>query len=225
MGRPALFAAMAAAAERRLHLFSAQNLANTAWAFATAQVAAPALMGAVARAAERRLGEFNPQNVANTAWAFATARVEAPSMFRAVAGHLAGAQLRGFTPQNLCSAMWALQQQGGGDDDAGWGSSEGGDAALALFGRARELGVAADHNCFAVAISCAARRGGSGGADAALAMLEESKAAGGVAPPGEPPPYHLYWRALEALKTSGDEARTAALKAEMREAGVKVGRV
>ena len=59
-------------AERHLSEFNPQNVANTAWAFATVNYRDDKLFAALAVAAERRLSEFNPQNVANTAWAFAT---------------------------------------------------------------------------------------------------------------------------------------------------------
>ena len=65
--------ALAGAAHRRVHEFNAQSLANTAWAFATADQSHALLFAALARAAQRRVGEFNAQNLANTVWAFATA--------------------------------------------------------------------------------------------------------------------------------------------------------
>ena len=46
---------------------NAQDLANAAWAFATAEHAVPALFDAIATAAVPRLHEFNPQDLANTA--------------------------------------------------------------------------------------------------------------------------------------------------------------
>ena len=49
-----------------------QELANTAWAFATLGQADAQLFIALEREAEWRLGSFNPQDLANTAWAFAT---------------------------------------------------------------------------------------------------------------------------------------------------------
>ena len=55
----ALFIALARAAERRVGEFNAQNLANTAWAFATADQPGARLFAALARAAERHLGKFN----------------------------------------------------------------------------------------------------------------------------------------------------------------------
>ena len=64
-----LFAAMAKEAEQRLDQFSAQELANTAWAFATEGQQDGQLLKALARMAERRLDQFNGQGLANTAWA------------------------------------------------------------------------------------------------------------------------------------------------------------
>ena len=57
--------ALAGAAERRLGGFSAQALANTAWAFATASQRDALLFAALAGAAERRLGDFNTQDLAS----------------------------------------------------------------------------------------------------------------------------------------------------------------
>ena len=68
-----LFAALARAAERRPGDFKVQELANTAWAFATASQSDAQLFAALARVAEWRLGDFNVQDLANTAWAFAIA--------------------------------------------------------------------------------------------------------------------------------------------------------
>ena len=59
-------------AERRLDQFNAQELANTAWAFATVGQLDAQLFKMLAKMAERRLDELNAQNLANTAWAFAT---------------------------------------------------------------------------------------------------------------------------------------------------------
>ena len=57
------------AAEQRMSNFSMQELANTAWAFATASQQDAQLFAALARVAELRLGDFNGQHLANTAWA------------------------------------------------------------------------------------------------------------------------------------------------------------
>ena len=61
--------------EQRLDEFSAQNFANTAWAFATVATVGQQdvqLFKAFARMAEWLLDKFCAQNFANTAWAFAT---------------------------------------------------------------------------------------------------------------------------------------------------------
>ena len=69
-----MVATLATAAERRLTHFNPQEVANTAWAFATVNYRDEKLFAALARASKRRLGDFNPQEVASTAWAFATAK-------------------------------------------------------------------------------------------------------------------------------------------------------
>ena len=68
-----LFAALVRASCWRVSEFNAQNLANTAWAFATVNRPDDKLFIALARAAAQRGSEFNAQELANTAWAFATA--------------------------------------------------------------------------------------------------------------------------------------------------------
>ena len=55
------------AAEWRLRDFSPQELANTLWAFATAEQSDTLPLAAWARAARRRVFEFKTQNLANTA--------------------------------------------------------------------------------------------------------------------------------------------------------------
>ena len=61
-----LFAALARAAGPRLREFNTQNLANTAWSFATAGERDEVLFAALSKAAESRLSEFNAQELANT---------------------------------------------------------------------------------------------------------------------------------------------------------------
>ena len=85
IGEKALFEALARAAERRMGDFIAQELANTAWAFATAGQLDALLFTALARAAEQRMGDFIAQQLANTAWAFATVGQAAASSFTALA--------------------------------------------------------------------------------------------------------------------------------------------
>ena len=62
-----------------------QDVANTAWAFATVKHRNEKLFAALARAAERRLSEFKPQELANTAWAFARVNHRDERLFGALA--------------------------------------------------------------------------------------------------------------------------------------------
>ena len=55
-----LVRALAKAAKRRLSDFNPQDVANTAWAFATVTFRDEKLFAALARAAERRLSDFHP---------------------------------------------------------------------------------------------------------------------------------------------------------------------
>ena len=61
-----LFTAVAEEAERRLSEFNPQNLANTAWAFATLGQADTRLFTALAYEASRHIFKFNLQELANT---------------------------------------------------------------------------------------------------------------------------------------------------------------
>ncbi len=74
----ALFDALALAAIDSVAEFNPQNLANMAWAVATARLPAPRLLDAVAVASVVKLrrapNSFTPQNLANLAWACAHRR-------------------------------------------------------------------------------------------------------------------------------------------------------
>ena len=65
--------------------FKAQELANTAWAFATVGKSDAQLFTALARVAERHVGDCNAQNLVNTAWAFATVGKSDAQLFTALA--------------------------------------------------------------------------------------------------------------------------------------------
>ena len=62
-----LFSMLAAAAEQRMRDFNSQNLANTAWVFATMGHKEEGLFTALAAAAERRMMNFTSRSLANTA--------------------------------------------------------------------------------------------------------------------------------------------------------------
>ena len=65
--------------------FNAQDLANTAWAFATVKQSDEKLFQALASAAERRVNELKMQELANTAWARATVKLPDEKLFVALA--------------------------------------------------------------------------------------------------------------------------------------------
>ena len=62
-----LFKAVAEMAERHLDQFNAQDLANTAWAFATVGQRDEQLFKSLAKMEERRLDQFNARQLANLA--------------------------------------------------------------------------------------------------------------------------------------------------------------
>ena len=62
-----LFKVLARATERRVTECNAQELANSAWAFATVKQLNEQTFTTSARAAEQRLGEFNAQQLACSA--------------------------------------------------------------------------------------------------------------------------------------------------------------
>ena len=89
----------------------AQNIANTAWAFATLGQADAQLFMALAREAERRVGNFNGQDLANTAWAFAKAGQLDASLFAALARE-AERRVGDFNAQHLANTAWAFAKAG-----------------------------------------------------------------------------------------------------------------
>jgi hypothetical protein len=76
---PRLLDALANKARLRIDYFNPQNLATTAWAFATLNHETPSLFDAIARSAQERINDFSPQDFANTAWAFAVFNIDTNS--------------------------------------------------------------------------------------------------------------------------------------------------
>ena len=62
-----------------------QELANTAWPFATVNQSDEKLFTALATAAEQRVREFSEQDYANLAWAFATMNQSDEKLFTLLA--------------------------------------------------------------------------------------------------------------------------------------------
>ncbi len=65
--------------------FQPQDLANTAWAFATVNHRDEKIFITLARAAERHVSEFKAQEHAITAWAFATLTHQDEKLFTILA--------------------------------------------------------------------------------------------------------------------------------------------
>ncbi|KAJ1629994.1 hypothetical protein T492DRAFT_593293 [Pavlovales sp. CCMP2436] len=111
MPSPQLFDAIARESEGRIGSFKPQEMANTAWAFATLGLPAPKLFDAIARESEQRIGTFNPQDLSNTAWSFATLGVRAPKLFDAIVRESVQ-HIGSFTAQNLTNTVWAYASAG-----------------------------------------------------------------------------------------------------------------
>ena len=95
--------------------FKPQDIANTAWSFATVNQSDGKLFTLLARAAEQRLGEFNAQCLANTAWALATVKRSDVKLLTALAkavecsGEVAGERVQAATLPPMLSAGALLQ--------------------------------------------------------------------------------------------------------------------
>ena len=100
-------ATSAIAAELQLSDSKAQEVTNTAWAFATANRRDDKLFAALTMAAERRLSDFKSQDVANTAWAFVKVNYRDEKLFATLA-IAAGRRLREVSLRSIQMALWAL---------------------------------------------------------------------------------------------------------------------
>ncbi|GIM08969.1 hypothetical protein Vretimale_12866, partial [Volvox reticuliferus] len=85
---PALFTTLLPLLERRLPLFSEQEISNSVWATARLQVYDEKVMDAVAEhiCLHRRLPYLKPQEVANIAWAYSGLRHEHRALFDGLVG-------------------------------------------------------------------------------------------------------------------------------------------
>ena len=90
--------------------FNSQELANTAWAFATVGRKDERLFSTLAAAAEQRMRDFNSQELANTAWAFAVANFFSELLFGPTFAHCLEAM--DFCASELCQLhQWVLWHQ------------------------------------------------------------------------------------------------------------------
>ena len=90
-----------------MHNFIPQNLATTAWAFATVGQPDAQLFMALARAAKRRVGDFIPEELASTAWAFATVGQRDAQLFMALA-RAVEQRVGDINEQHSRMTLWAL---------------------------------------------------------------------------------------------------------------------
>lgn len=106
-----LVKALAKAIERCLHDCNAQELANSAWAFAKAGYLDANLFSSLARVVESRANDFNAQELANISWAFATANQSDAKLFSALSGSIQW-HLGDFSAQGLANTSWAFAKVG-----------------------------------------------------------------------------------------------------------------
>lgn len=122
-----MFDALAATAITRLEVgdFKPESLAETAWSFAVAGVAAPSLFTAFARHGTLHASDFGARSLALTVWAYATAGEAAPALFGALAktaarlaragemGRSEGAQIVWAYAHARYTPMWLLEALSG----------------------------------------------------------------------------------------------------------------
>ena len=87
--------------------FKAQELSNTAWAFATLRIKDSALFREFSRAMVGIMSSFNAQDLANTAWAFAKLDFNDGALFTAISRAAVG-KMSSFNAQNLANIAWAF---------------------------------------------------------------------------------------------------------------------
>jgi hypothetical protein len=88
-----------------------QEVANTAWSFATLGFKAPKLFDAIEHRADWLVEEGNPQDVANTVWSFATLGLKAPKLFGAIE-HRADWLLVKGNHQDIANTAWSFATLG-----------------------------------------------------------------------------------------------------------------
>jgi len=106
-----LFRAVGAESSKRIAEFDAPELADLAWAFATARIPGPTFFNLVATAAMAKLDAFDAPALAKTAWAFAKAGLGETALFENVA-EKALAQMRHFDAAALSDVAWAFYTAG-----------------------------------------------------------------------------------------------------------------
>jgi len=107
-----LFQAIATCGVSKIETYKAQELANTSWAFAKANVRAPELYAAISNEAPNKLGNFKSYELVNLLWGFATQKVQSPALFDAVAGAWTPELYQDCSAQSLANLVWAYSTAG-----------------------------------------------------------------------------------------------------------------
>ena len=111
---PEVFDALSQACAAKAPAFNAQDVSNTAWAWATAGATSnPAGWDAIAAHAPSKIESFDQRALSLTAWAFATAGVAAPQLFEAIAQAAPARMARDeFDAQGYANTAWAFATAG-----------------------------------------------------------------------------------------------------------------
>ena len=111
---PEVFDALAQACAAKAPAFNAQDVSNTAWAWATAGATSnPAGWDALATHAPSKIESFDQRALSLTAWAFATSGVAAPQLFEAIAQVAPARMARDeFDAQGYANTAWAFATAG-----------------------------------------------------------------------------------------------------------------
>eukprot|EP00747_Dinoflagellata_sp_TGD_P225805 gnl/TRDRNA2_/TRDRNA2_99560_c1_seq1.p2 gnl/TRDRNA2_/TRDRNA2_99560_c1~~gnl/TRDRNA2_/TRDRNA2_99560_c1_seq1.p2 ORF type:complete len:150 (+),score=14.01 gnl/TRDRNA2_/TRDRNA2_99560_c1_seq1:143-592(+) len=103
-----VFASLATGTLLRLDGFDAQELANSAWAFAAATRPHVSLFAALARAAEQLLGCFTALGVTNLVWALASMSESKEQLFEMLTTAVTQQCTDDFDVEKLSRTLWSL---------------------------------------------------------------------------------------------------------------------
>jgi hypothetical protein len=100
----------------RMTGFKAQEVSNTAWAYATLNVSDGALFSALSHRAQSIIGDFKAQGVSNTAWPYAALNIWDSALFSALS-HRAQNIIGDFKAQEVSNTAWAYARLNVSDTD------------------------------------------------------------------------------------------------------------
>ncbi|CAE7322165.1 AL1 [Symbiodinium sp. CCMP2592] len=91
--------------------FSAQDLSNISWAYATACLENAVMMSAISMEAKQKMGSFQAQDLSNMCWAFAKLGLTDEGLFDAMA-RAVQERVATLLPQNLSMVAWSFAKLG-----------------------------------------------------------------------------------------------------------------